>query len=631
MCGIVGFLGINNFSVSQSTLVEMVNRLHHRGPDDNGIWLESNIGLAHARLSIHDLSSAGHQPMLSASGRFVLIFNGEIYNYKSIKAELEKAFHLQFKSHSDTEVLVNAIEVWGIEKALQQLVGMFAFAVWDKKEKSLLLARDRFGEKPLYYGEQNGLFAFASELKALKPLQHQGWKFDVDRSVLASFMRYGYISAPYSIFKNVFKLESGYFLKVDQNGNVINKAYWDMKQVALEQHANQFKGTFDEAVDALEQKLLNTINLQKAADVPIGAFLSGGIDSSTTVALMQKASAQPVKTFSIGFKEKKFNEAPYAKAVADHLGTEHTEVYLSQKEAMQIVPSLPEIYDEPFADASQIPTCLVSKIAKEQVTVAISGDGGDELFGGYHRYFQAPDIWRKFSWMPPSLRALGVHSLSLVPSRLAWGDKKVGDKLRKLQTVLEKAKTPQALYQYLISSEKMPLQLVLAENEGITHHAKPIQCLNFYEEMMLGDALTYLQDDILVKVDRAAMAVSLETRVPFLDHNIFEFAWSLPLDYKIQGNNGKRILKELLYRYVPRALLERPKMGFGIPYGEWLRTGLRDWAENLLSREKIKRQGYLSPDRVQAYWQEHLSGKRNWQSVLWNILMFQAWLDTYQN
>ncbi|GAB4223640.1 MAG: asparagine synthase (glutamine-hydrolyzing) [Francisella sp.] len=625
MCGIVGFYSFKNRFNFNVIISDAIKSISHRGPDDNGYWGDDKVALGHTRLSIHDISHAGHQPMLSNSGDTVIIFNGEIYNYLSIKRELLNDFpDLKFKSNSDTEVLVNAIELWGVDKTLKQCIGMFAFGVYFRKTQQLILARDRFGEKPLYFGIQNNILGFASELKALKTLKEFGWKFDIDRDALATYMRYSYVPTPYSIYKNISKLNVGSYIIFDDNGNSKEYKYWDSKDVLS---IEKYKYSYDKALLDLEDKLKNTLSLQMLSDVPLGAFLSGGIDSTTIVALMQSMSSNKVNTFSIGFHQKEYNEAENARAIAQYLGTNHTDMYVTEKDALEVIPNIYNIYDEPFADSSQIPTYLVSSIAKSKVTVALSGDAGDELFGGYNRYFLAPNIAKRIKF---------AKVLKYVPD--SWIKKTdilnfgkfdlLADKLLKLKRVLKKANTNKDIY-LLLCSQINETDFILSAQEYDVLKEKDIYDipqLTFQEWMMFVDSNTYMIDDILAKVDRAAMANSLETRVPFLDHRIYNFAYSLPSEYKIKDGSGKRILKDLLYKYVPKDLVDRPKKGFGVPLAKWLREDLREWAESLLDYNKIAKQGYLNPDIVQKFLQEHLNGERNWQAVLWNILVFQEWL-----
>ena len=630
MCGIAGILNLNKLKSLDDIFSTMLSALSHRGPDDQGYWLDKNIGLAHTRLSILDLSSAGHQPMSSFSDRWMIVFNGEIYNFHEIKKSILKEILIDFRGNSDTEIMINAIELWGMKKALEKAIGMFALAAWDKKEKKLYLARDRFGEKPLYYGFQNNLFAFASELKALKPLSTLGWQFDVNRDVLATYMRYGYVPTPYSIYNNVKKLEPSNYLEVDQNGIQTLHRFWNPKEIVSS--PIKFTGSYNTAVDQLENLLKDSVRLQMVSDVPVGAFLSGGIDSSIVTALMQSISSKKIRTFSIGFYDPQCNEAVYAKKVSEHIGTDHTEVYVTEKDALSVIPYLPTIYDEPFADSSQIPTFLLTQIAKSQVTVALSGDAGDELFGGYVRYLVAQTLKSKVID-----RAFIRHMLSVMPIKLLSPAGFIfnkyanfSDKLIKLQNIIRNTKSSSQDFYRQICSQFYTVDFVHGGNEIDIYTDKNLRdmgSLSFQEWMMYADSQTYLTDDILTKVDRAAMANSLETRVPFLDHRLYEFAWSLPLDYKIHQGIGKRIVRDVLYRYVPQKIIDRPKKGFGIPLGKWLRNELRPWAETLLDSSKIAQQGYFDSKIIQQYWREHVSGKRNWEYALWNVLMFQAWLD----
>ena len=648
MCGIAGFWQ-PGATVDNACLLSMADAVVHRGPDDAGVWTDDDAGvaLAHRRLSILDLSPAGHQPMLSASGRYVIAFNGEVYNFATIRDELERAgVAPAWRGHSDTEVMLAAIAAWGLDAALKKFVGMFAFALWDKHTLTLHLARDRLGEKPLYYGWMgDDTLLFGSELKALRA--HPNWRGEIDRDALALYMRHNYIPAPYSIYKDIYKLPPGTTLSLTKGTTAQSHPepvpYWSAATVAQEGVAHPFSGSAQEAVEQLDHLLRTTISQQMVADVPLGAFLSGGIDSSTVVALMQAQSSRPVKTFTIGFHEQGYNEAVHAKAVANHLGTEHTELYVTPEQAMAVIPKLPALYDEPFADSSHIPTYLVSEMTRRHVTVSLSGDGGDELFGGYNRYSWGRNIWHRIGWMPPALRgvaARAVHTLSpqqwdklfqLASPGLpaAMCVRLPGDKLHKLAGMLDAA-TPEEVYRRLVSIWQQPTEIVINATEpptALTHsHAMP-RLDDFTLRMMYLDLVSYLPDDILAKVDRAAMGVGLETRVPFLDHRVVEFAWQLPLSLKIRDGQGKWPLRQVLYKYVPEALVERPKMGFGIPLDAWLRGPLRDWAEALLDEQRLRREGYFHPAPVREKWQEHLSGKRNWQHQLWAVLMFQSWLE----
>lgn len=655
MCGIVGFLELSRHTGHnelQSTVMQMADAIRHRGPDDQGVWVDTtiNIALGHRRLSILDLSPEGHQPMHSANGRYVVVFNGEIYNFRLIQKELENIGAAPvWRGHSDTEVMLGAISQWGVEASVKRFVGMFAFALWDKAERVLYLARDRLGEKPLYYGWMGDVFLFGSELKALRG--HPAWRGEIDHDALALYMRHNYIPAPYSIYREICKLLPGTILALP-TARMADKhaykpvAYWSAKQVAEDGTAHPFIGTEAEAIERLDNLLRDSTRQKMVADVPLGAFLSGGVDSSTVVALMQAQSDRPVKTFTIGFHEGGYNEADHAKAVAQHLGTEHTEVYVTPQDALAVIPKLPILYDEPFSDSSQIPTFLVSQITRKFVTVSLSGDGGDELFCGYTRYDTGRNLWEKIRWLPQFLRqTMGKTCLSvpvemlnagfgwLAPALKKHGRGMVGDKLHKLAEILS-ANTPEEIYQGLVSHWKDPAALVLGACEpptAITDRSQWADLPDFSQRMMYLDTVSYLPDDILVKVDRASMGVSLEARVPLLDHRIVEFAWQVPLSMKVRNGQGKWLLRQVLYKYVPERLIERPKMGFGIPIGEWLRKPLRDWAEELLAEKRLLKDGFLNPVLIREKWLEHLSGTRDWQYYLWDILMFQAWLEEQQN
>ncbi|ADJ27612.1 asparagine synthase (glutamine-hydrolyzing) [Nitrosococcus watsonii] len=658
MCGFAGFYDSSlPTDQAEKILTKMASRLVHRGPDDRGIWLERETGvhLAHRRLAVVDLSASGHQPMLSASGRYVIVFNGEIYNYKALRTELEGR-ETPWYGHSDTEVLLAGIEVWGLSETLRRCVGMFALALWDRKARVLYLARDRLGEKPLYYGWMKGAFLFGSELKAFHI--HPAWQGEIDRKAVTLLMRHNYIPSPFSIYQGIYKLPPGCFLALSWESLRANKAlvpfphegdrsapqpYWSAWKAVENGAAVPFRGSDEEAIAELERRLRVTVAGKMAADVPLGAFLSGGIDSSMVVALMQAQSSQPIRTFSIGFHEEGYNEAVHAAQVAHHLGTDHTELYVSPEEAMAVIPRLPSIYDEPFADSSQIPTFLVSQLARRYVTVALSGDGGDELLGGYNRYFWCQQIWGKLGKFPRLGRQLAAQMPRILPP-LVW-DKifagldpllptrfrqaHPGDKLHKLAAILA-SDSPAVIYEQLISQWQNPDSIVINgfEPSGLANKVWSYPVLtNLTERMMFLDLMTYLPDDILTKVDRASMAVSLETRVPLLDHRLVEFVWRLPLGLKVRGGTGKWILRQVLYRYVPETLVERPKMGFGVPIDLWLRGPLRHWAEDLLDVSKLRREGYFYPEPIRRKWEEHLSGRRNWQYPLWCVLMFQAWLD----
>lgn len=587
--------------------------------------------------------------MVSASGRYVLVFNGEIYNHSLLREQLEMTRQAPaWRGHSDTETLLAAFEAWGVEHTLKQTVGMFALALWDRQERDLFLARDRIGEKPLYYGFQNGVFLFGSELKALR--QHPCFEGVIDRNTLASYFRYQYVPAPYSIYKGIYKLLPGCYLKVSKQtvsgqtsgGSLHPQPYWSLQEVLERRGVQPFTGSEVDALAHLEHLLSEAIRLQMVADVPVGAFLSGGIDSSTVVALMQAQSSRPVRTFTIGFYEEQYNEAEYARAVAKHLGTEHTELYVTTNEAMEVVPLLPHVYDEPFADSSQIPTILVCRLARQQVTVALSGDGGDELFGGYPRYFLAAQVWQQLKRVPSALRkflatavdklpAEQLRYLAKLPPLRGWNVRSAAHRKERMLQLLRMPSLKE-VYRDRTSHWKEPAALVIGSEEPPTLHEQSLSLFSpeeLHHWMMYVDMLTYLPDDILVKVDRAAMSVSLETRIPLLDHRVVEFIWGLPLYMKVREGRGKWLLRQLLYRYVPPNLVERPKSGFGIPIDEWLRTGLREWAEDLLHEGHLRQEGYLVPDLISRRWQEHVREEANWGYYLWDILMFEAWLRQY--
>ncbi|MCF8095111.1 MAG: asparagine synthase (glutamine-hydrolyzing) [Desulfobacteraceae bacterium] len=646
MCGITGFIDYS-FKSDQHEVLRMADALSHRGPDAKGCELYTTdhamVGLGHRRLSIIDLSPEGHQPMTSDSGRYVICLNGEIYNFQEIRTELEDLGAApNWRGHSDTEVLLAAIEFWGLKRALQKSIGMFALALWDKKERMLSLARDRMGEKPLYYGWQGKTFLFASELKALR--LHPNWGGEVDRGALCLFMRYAYIPAPYSIHQDIYKLEQGTILSLNEpkgrEQELVQETYWSLWDVAHDGIENPFQGDAQEAVDELERLLLDAVGKQMVSDVPLGAFLSGGYDSSTITALMQARSSKPVKTFSIGFYEEGYNEAHHAKAVAQHLGTEHTEMYVTPDEAMQVIPELYEIYDEPFADSSQIPTYLLSKLTGKHVTVALSGDGGDELMRGYGRYNHALRLWNLISLFPKSIRSvLGRVFLAIPASTLdatfSWAKPfltsyaKSGPVSLKLLKAGEGFRQPGFLqfYNYLLSKWKNPQDIVVGGNEPATLFDIIARSEAFSDKdraMLYMDAMTYLPDDILVKVDRAAMRESLETRIPLLDHRIVEFAWRLPNRFRWQNNFSKWALRQVLYKYVPPKLMDRPKKGFALPIGDWIRGPMKNWAENQIKNERLKQQSLFDADKVSQIWKEHLSGEYENQELLWTVLMAQG-------
>ncbi len=636
MCGFTGFININQYSVNANKkLLEMMSdAIMHRGPDDFDTFVNNNICLAHRRLSIIDLSKEGRQPMVSESGDYIIVFNGEIYNHGLIRNDLDSIRKNSWRGHSDTEVLLRAIELLGLERALNRCKGMFAFALWDKRRKRLALVRDRIGEKPLYYGWVDGSFVFASEISSIKKFPKFNNK--INREAISLLMRYSYIPAPHSIYTNIFKLEAGTILYIDSSGRKTDeKMYWSSESVINNGILNPFQGSKEESIVRLEEVLSNAVLSQMEADVPLGAFLSGGVDSSLITSLMQKQSMDKVMTFSIGFNEKSYNEAEYAKSVANHLGTEHYELYVSSQDVLDVIPKLSEIYSEPFADSSQIPTYLVSRIARERVTVALSGDAGDELFGGYNRYLMANNFWNKISKTPLGLRKIFSKYASLVPENLYSSlpvlKKRYPDLSNKIQKGINilTSESIDDLYSRLTSLCNLPDNLVLNTDRSkiIVDRFDRFDRLNGIEKMMALDLLTYLPSDILTKVDRASMANSLETRVPFLDHNVVEFAWSLPFDYKINRGVGKWPLRSILYKYVPKEMIERPKAGFAVPIDQWLRGPLKDWAESYLNVSTLAQQGFLNVDIVRSLWEEHILRKKNNQQVLWNILMFQVWLE----
>ena len=642
MCGIAGQLGGNQRGDIALAVQKMADALFHRGPDDGGVWLDASASVAfgHRRLSILDLSEAGHQPMLSASGRWVVAYNGEAYNHLSMRQRLESSGQAPaWRGQSDTETLLACVEAWGVPETLRQCTGMFALSLWDRQERALWLARDRLGEKPLYYGWQGDTFLFGSELKALRA--HPAFNAAVDRSALALLLRHNYISAPYSIYQGVSKLAPGTWLRLGPGDREVQPiAYWSLSDVAEQGVSAPFQGSDGEALEALEAHLGQAAREQMVADVPLGALLSGGVDSTAIVSMMQANSTRPVRTFTIGFDEKQYDEATHARAVAKHLGTEHTELRLQGTDALDLVPQLSTMYDEPFADSSQLPTRMVMGLAKKHVTVALSGDGGDELFGGYNRYVHGPRTWNKIGWMPRGLRRAAGAGLTVLPAdivnrlfgRMAGllGIAQPGDKAHKLGARLNSVQSADDLNVSLVSEWSghpglvvggaIPANL-LDDRSRWPRLDSPVQ------RMMALDGLTYLPDDILVKVDRASMAVSLETRAPFLDHQVVEFAWSLPMHMKIREGQGKWILRRLVDRHVPSSLMNRPKMGFGIPLDQWLRGSLREWAESLISKERLAREGFFDPKPIRTAWLRHQSGQASNGYRLWSVLMFQAWLE----
>lgn len=673
MCGFAGLISDRgNTSDLELSVNRMADEIGHRGPDDAGAWVDAASGVAFGfrRLAIVDLSPFGHQPMISSSGRFIIALNGEIYNHLDLRSKLTASGATQvWRGHSDTETLLACIEHWGLMRTLSEIVGMFAIALWDTRERTLHLVRDRFGEKPLYYGwvgsKVRKVFVFGSELKALRAFD--GFENPVCREALAQYMRYMVVPAPRSIYQNIFKLEPGCFLSIKgpapsegpaqplrpfaRYENLQIARWWALSDIVQKGMKEQITDE-REALPLLEQSLKDSVRIQSIADVPRGAFLSGGVDSSLITALMQQQSSQAVKTFTVGFEDVSFDESKFAKEVAKHLSTDHTELIVTPAEARDVIPLLPIIYDEPFADSSQIPTYLVSKVARQEVSVALSGDAGDELFGGYNRYFWGPNIWSKISWLPFSTRRILGSVLRTVPIT-GWdaifnlinnvlqgsdGIVRVGEKAHNLADRLHSVRNVDELYLSLLSQWQDPAQVVrgessfnLVEPNSVLNDELPSDFLNDFENcalrMMYRDSMMYLPDDILCKVDRAAMAVSLETRVPFLDHRVAELAWQLPLDMKIRENKGKWALRQILYKYVPRELIDRPKAGFGVPIGDWLRGPLRPWAENLLNQDRLNAEGYFNSAPIRRRWLEHVSGKRNHTNSIWTILMFQAWLE----
>jgi asparagine synthase (glutamine-hydrolysing) len=636
MCGFAGYLSTTKQTDSK-TLKAMGEAIVHRGPDSGDIWFnkELNIGLVHQRLAIQDLSPHGNQPMTSKNQRYIIAFNGEIYNFNDIRAELEPLGH-SFTGHSDTEVMLAAFEQWGLEKSLTKFAGMFAFALVDLQEKELILARDRMGEKPLYFGNHNECWLFGSELKALK--QHNAWQGDINRNALPLLLRHNFIPAPHTIYKNTYKLLPSTFVRISlENQQLIEtKKYWSLESCFTTD--NREYSDFKSASTTLEEKLNSVIAEQMISDAPLGAFLSGGIDSSTTAALMQRQSDKKIKTFTIGFSEPEYNEAEHAKAVAKHIGSDHTELYVSGKDALNLIPNLPQIYDEPFADSSQLPTFLLCKMTKEKVTVALSGDGGDELFCGYTRYMQYAKQWQQRSNIKNKLKnaALNIPTILLAnASQLFISSQKhlsldtIIDKIEREKTIA-KTKTISEFYKENISYWIKPEAIITTGTEpnySLSNEPPEHISHDLHKTMMWQDLNWYLPDDILVKVDRAAMANSLETRVPMLDHRIVEFALGLPIDFNIKGNTGKQLLRSVLFRHVPKELIERPKVGFAIPKAKWLREDLRDWAEALLNEKRLEKQGFWNSKVVRQKWLEHLSGEVDFSFQLWSILMFQSWLD----
>jgi len=640
MCGIAGFLDAAKSATADVAIVRtraMTDAVAHRGPDDSDVWVDpaAGVGLGHRRLSIIDLSPLGRQPMHSADGRYVISYNGEVYNFEALRRELAGLGH-GFRGGSDTEVMLAACREWGPERAVTRFVGMFAIALWDRETATLRLMRDRIGVKPLYWCRRDGVLLFGSELKAL--MAHPAWRAEIDIEAAAAFTRYSYVPGAATIFRHVHKLAPGNILTVQPGAEPRITAYWRLRDVVAPHPIDNER----EAAAELETILRESVRGRMIADVPLGAFLSGGIDSSTVVALMQAQSTRKVRTFSIGFREPGYDEARHAKAVAAHLGTEHTELYVEPRQAIDVVPNLPKWFDEPFGDSSQIPTYLVSAMTRQYVTVALSGDGGDELFAGYLRYRVVDQVWRRFGWMPRGIRRVcgaGLGALpepvldraaQLLPNRLRPRD--AGRKVHRVAALLALPAEDELFLELaaiwphenaLVPASTGALRL-RAEPELAGALPDPVSRMQYY------DAMNYLPDDIMTKVDRCSMAVALEAREPLLDHRLVEFAWRLPRRFKYDGKETKRLLRQVLYRYVPPELVERPKMGFSIPIGAWLRGDLRDWAEGLLSKKRLAADGIFAPDEVRRLWDEHQTQRANRENVLWNVLMFQAWKEHYR-
>lgn len=648
MCGLTGFLCVSarDHHSSLTTCLRMSNALAHRGPDDTGTWHDHEAGLylGFRRLAIIDLSAAGHQPMVSSSGRYVLVYNGEIYNHQALRRRLEEESSPEWRGDSDTETLLRAIETWGVDDALNACNGMFAFALWDRQRDQLTLARDRFGEKPLYYGWQGDVFMFGSELKALR--RHPSFKGVVDRDALCLQLRYNCIPAPHTIYQGIYKLPPGSKLVVRRSTrDPLATGYWSPEERARAADTSEVDYGSDTAVvEQFATLLEKSVTQQMIADVPLGATLSGGIDSSLIVSVMQSVSERPINTFTIGFDEDSFSEAKYARRIAKHLGTNHEEMLVGAQDVRDVIPNLAHTYDEPFSDSSQIPTSLVSALARQHVTVALSGDGADELFGGYNRYRVSEQLWPKIQSIPLPIRRQLARLLRAVPAKALngiagalsnfdsnayrWGN--LGHKSHKFSEVLG-SQTIDHYYRALVSHWSDPADIVLGGTTTLqsgTGGLPALTHLSDTERMMIADMQCYLPDDILVKVDRASMAVSLEMRAPYLDRNVAEFALGLPLSLKIRKGRSKWIMREALSRFIPDNLLERPKMGFAVPIGDWLRDPLRDWAEELLNESRLKREGFFNPTPIRRKWAEHLVGTSDWQYHLWDILMFQAWLES---
>lgn len=645
MCGITGFFTSGNQDATEMnvTVRRMATTLIHRGPDGGGVWIDAAAGIAlgHRRLAIVDLSPTGRQPMLSESGRYVIALNGEIYNFRELRPQLEAKGH-SFRGTSDTEVMLAAFEEWGVLESVPRFNGMFAFAVWDRVARTLYLSRDRMGEKPLYYGYAGDTFLFGSELKALA--RHPKFQRKVNRDAVAVYLRHNYIPAPYSIYQGISKLSPGCSLELRPESGPVIRPYWSLQEAAMRGCASPLTCSDQEAADQLDELLRDAVRLQMVADVPLGAFLSGGIDSSTIVGLMQAQSSRPVKTFTIGFNEEQFDEARYAKAVARRLGTDHTELYVTPQEAMAVIPKLPWFYDEPFADSSQIPTYLVSQLARQSVTVSLSGDGGDELFGGYRIYASVMAVNNLMRWLPSPLRRPAAWAMETAVKTGVLNGWKVSDgkyvgaglltnRLMNMAEVL-RLRTREELYRHMMSQWRTAARLVEGAQEpptAFTDPARRSKLPHLLQTMEYIDMGSYLPDDILVKVDRAAMALSLESRVPLLDYRVVEFAWRVPVPMKMREGQGKWLLRQVAHRYVPRELLERPKKGFAVPVDRWICGPMREWAEALLEETRLRNEGMFDPVPIRKIWSEHLAGIRNSNSLLWDILMYQAWQEAQRS
>ena len=652
MCGFVGVLLKSKNNDIEDNIRHMTNTLEHRGPDDVGVWSNpaSNVFIGHRRLSVIDTSESGHQPMESHCGRYVIAFNGEIYNNLDLKGMLygscsfadKKTNFIKWHGHSDTEILLECIAVWGVANTVKKAVGMFSFALWDSLKCELILVRDRFGEKPMYYGWSSGSFLFGSELKAIKSFT--GFNNSINRDALSLYFQYCVVPSPHSIYNDIFKLEPGNILTFklcDLKDKKVNiEVYWSISDIA-KAGVNNTINNERESIIKVDSALRKSVLEQSISDVPLGAFLSGGIDSSLIVSLMQSQSMQKIQTFTVGFDEEEFDESRYASKISEYLGTCHNEIRVTANDALSVVPKIPALYDEPFSDSSQIPTYLICKAARQKVTVALSGDAGDELFGGYNRYFWGERIWSKIDWIPLSLRrsiGLAAQNISveswdsinnLFPKK--YSVTRFGSKVHKMAYRMETVESIDDLYRSLVSEWGRDSGLVLGAKDILTKIDNTAILDGIHDSehrMMLMDSLTYLPDDILTKFDRASMGVSLETRSPFLSHHVAELAWSLPLEMKIRDGKGKWILRKVLNQYIPNELIDRPKSGFGIPIGEWLRQPLREWAESLINPSRLDNEGYLKSDIVHQIWQEHLSGKYDWSARLWSILMFQSWLES---